>query len=112
MSPSRYMVTDDWTLAWTLLSPNLPPQESGEYTAVVSSSAGTARHQWQLKVEVAEVETKVLTNTAMETTSDTEDIVPDETVVSGDISDPEFYKLLVSEDRKPIMELISKSFRE
>lgn len=78
---------------------------------MVSSSAGTARHQWQLKVEVAEMEMKVLARTAMETTSDTEDIVPDETVVSGDISDPEFYKLLVSQDREPKIELISKSSR-
>ena len=78
---------------------------------MVSSSAGTARHKWQLKVEVAEVEMKVLTKKAMETTSDAEDIVPDETVVSGDISDPEFYKLLVSQDREPKIELISKSFR-
>ena len=78
---------------------------------MVSSSAGTARHKWQLKVEVAEVEMKVLTKKAMETTSDAEDIVPDETVVSGDISDPEFYKLLVSQHREPKIELISKSSR-
>ena len=65
-------------------------QDSGEYTLEASNGHGRVSHQWRLRVDAKE-EPELEENKQLEE----EVIHTDETVVSGDISDPQFIQLMV-----------------
>ena len=77
-------------------------QEAGLYTVRASNSEGSCSQSWKLEmVEQSPLEhPKADTQSAQSSAREDEDeeIVPDESVGSGDITDPEFLQIMVKKN--------------
>ena len=91
-------------------------QEAGLYTVRASNREGSCSQSWKLEmVEHPKADTQSAQSSAIGNPGEDEDeeIVPDESVVSGDITDPEFLQIMVSQKRRRIFSNIKHdSFRE
>ena len=71
-------------------------QEAGLYTVRASNREGSCIQSWKLEmVEHPKADTQSAQSSARE--DEDEEIVPDESVVSGDITDPEFLQIMVKD---------------
>ena len=76
-------------------------QEAGLYTVRASNREGSCSQSWKLEMveqlEHPKADTQSAQSSAIGNPGEDEDeeIVPDESVVSGDITDPEFLQIMV-----------------
>ena len=76
-------------------------QEAGLYTVTVTNSEGSCSQDWRLEMleekKADDVQITQLSSARGNPEEDDGEIVPDDTVVSGDITDPEFLQIMVSQ---------------
>ena len=71
-------------------------QEAGLYTVTASNRVGSCSQYWRLEMLEQKKADVQITQSARESPEE-EEIVPDDSVISGDITDPEFLQIMVSQ---------------